>query len=293
MNTELFPSRTLAFYLARMFLTRTFAMLLMLVLVLQVLDLLSESGKILAHPGNGQAQIWHYVTLRAPQLAAFFLPYSVLLGTLGTFWPLNQNSEVVAMRAAGLSAHQILSPLLAAAGVVAMLSFTFNETVVTHAAAKLKAWQDAGFGPIPRGSAIRSNIYLADGPNVLFAQTVSGNGAAMRMEGVTWYGRDAAGMVTRELHSAEASYTGAGWRLAAPRQFTVADTRSQPLPDQLVARGITPADVAISAVNADAEDIIQLHQSISAIAAAGRHTAELEGKWWHKLAVPLSCMLMP
>src|ERR1700712_710472 len=118
MHLELFPSRTLALYLARLFITRIISVLIMLVMVLQLLDLLGESGKILAFPGNGQGQLWSYVLLRVPQLIARFLPYSVLLATLLTFWPLNQNSEVIAMRAAGLSAHQILAPLLLTAMLV-------------------------------------------------------------------------------------------------------------------------------------------------------------------------------
>src|SRR3546814_5103422 len=62
-----FPSRTIALYTARMFLVRTFAVLAMLVLVLQALDMLGESGKILAQPGNGQDDLWTYVGLRIPQ----------------------------------------------------------------------------------------------------------------------------------------------------------------------------------------------------------------------------------
>ena len=45
---QLFPSRTVSLYMGRMFLIRTFAILAALVLVLQALDLLGESGKILA-----------------------------------------------------------------------------------------------------------------------------------------------------------------------------------------------------------------------------------------------------
>ncbi len=112
MLANMFPSPTLSRYLARLFVTRIFGVLFLLVIVLQMLDLLIESGKILAWPGNGEPELWHYVTLRIPQLIARFLPYSVLLATLFTFWPLNHNSEVIAMRAAGLSAHQILAPLL-------------------------------------------------------------------------------------------------------------------------------------------------------------------------------------
>ena len=143
MQLDFFPSRTLTLYLARLFIVRVFGVLFMLVLVLQMLDLLSESGKILEFPGNGQAQLWTYVTLRAPQLVARFLPYSVLLATLITFVTLNQNSEVIAMKAAGLSAHQVLAPLFVTALLVAGLSFAFNERIVTRATATLKAWHSA------------------------------------------------------------------------------------------------------------------------------------------------------
>ena len=145
MQLDFFPSRTLTLYLARLFIVRVFGVLFMLVLVLQMLDLLSESGKILEFPGNGQAQLWTYVTLRAPQLVARFLPYSVLLATLITFVTLNQNSEVIAMKAAGLSAHQVLAPLFVTALLVAGLSFAFNERIVTRATATLKAWQSEKF----------------------------------------------------------------------------------------------------------------------------------------------------
>ena len=126
MHFDFFPSRTLTRYLAKLFVVRIFAVLVMLVLVLLMMDLLSSTGKILAVPGNGQAEIWTYATLRAPQLVARFLPYSVLLATLITFVTLNQNSEVIAMKAAGLSAHQVLAPLILTALIVSVLSFAFN-----------------------------------------------------------------------------------------------------------------------------------------------------------------------
>src|SRR5947209_4876849 len=113
-NLGFFPSRRLAFYMVRLFITRSLAVLIALVLVLMTLDLLGESGKILAVPGNTDADLWRYVMLRIPLLTSRFLPFSVLLGTLIAFVGLNQNSEVVAMKASGLSAHQILAPLVLA-----------------------------------------------------------------------------------------------------------------------------------------------------------------------------------
>ncbi|HWU02109.1 MAG TPA: LPS export ABC transporter permease LptG [Novosphingobium sp.] len=293
MVLELFPSRRLAIYLAKLFVTRIVGVLILLVMVLQVLDLLSESGNILAHPGNGEAQIWHYVGLRAPQLVARFLPYSVLLATLFTFFPLNQNSEVIAMRAAGLSAHQILAPLLATAMIVSGVSFAFNELVVTQSTARLKAWQGAGWGEVPADSTTRANVYLLDGPNILVADAISGSDNAIAMAGVTWYARDARGMITTRLRSAHARYAKPGWQLEAPEQFDVASTTTRRLPDTVVARGITPRQVEISNVDADQLNIMQLSRAIRSLRASGHRTAELDGKWWHKISGPLSALLMP
>ena len=114
LNFHFFPSKRVAWYLARLFLVRSLAVLAALVLILQTLDLLGESGKILRYPGNGDAELWQYVSLRVPQLIARFFPFAILLGTLITLATLNQNSEIISMKAAGISAHQIIAPLIVA-----------------------------------------------------------------------------------------------------------------------------------------------------------------------------------
>lgn len=293
MHLEFFPSRTLTLYLARLFITRVLGVLFMLVLVLQMLDLLGESGKILEYQGNGEAQLWTYVTLRAPQLIARFLPYSVLLATIITLFTLNQNSEVISMKAAGLSAHQILAPLLLTAVVVSALSFTFNERVVTRATATLKAWQNASYGPLPKDSGVRSNVYLRDGPNILMAGTVTGRGRDMTLQTVSWYRRDAQGMVVEQVRSPRATFAAPGWRLESPVRFDVRSTTTEHLDSLVIARELEPAQVAISSVDPDAQSLFELSRSIDELRAAGRRTSELEGKWWHKISGPLSAILMP
>ena len=88
-NLHFFPSRRIATYTVKLFVTRSLAVLFALVLVLMTLDLLGESGKILAVPGNGEAELWKYVSLRIPLLLSRFLPFAVLLGTLIAFTGLN------------------------------------------------------------------------------------------------------------------------------------------------------------------------------------------------------------
>jgi len=291
---DFFPSRTPTWYLARTFITRILAVLVMLVLVLMMLDLLTTTADILAYPGNGQAQLLHYVGLRVPQLIARFLPYSVLLATIITLATFNQNSEVVAMKAAGLSAHQILAPLILAAAVIAGASFAFNERVVTRATAALSAWQAVDYGAVPAESNIRANVYLTSGSDILLAALVSGAGAATRMRDVTYYQRDARGMIQRELRSGSAVWANPGWRLDNPQIFdvrTAASTRATgPV---VVGRELLLDQVALGKVDPDAEPLTELSSSIKALDEAGRRTAELKGKWWHKISGPLAAVLMP
>jgi len=291
---DFFPSRTLTWYLAKTFIVRILAVLVMLVLVLQMLDLLQESGKILAHEGNGEAELLRYVSLRFPQLVARFLPYSVLLATIITMTTFSQNSEVVAMKAAGLSAHQILAPLILTAVVIAGFSFAFNDRVVTRATASLKAWSAAEYGPIPEDTAQRANVYLNDGTDVLLISRIEGTGADAVLREVTFYQRNADGMIMREIRAPIARFANPGWRLENARQFDVrtaeASTFAQPV---TVARGITLDQLLIRRVDPDAQSLSELSRSIDALENAGRRTSEFEGKWWHKISSPMSAILMP
>ena len=168
-NLSFFPSRRLALYMVRLFFTRSLAVLFALILILMTLDLLGESGKILAVPGNGDAELWRYVSLRIPLLISRFLPFSVLLGALIAFVGLNQNSEVVAMKAAGLSAHQILAPLVVASIGIAAGLFAFNEFVVVKSARVVTAWSDNDYKPVPPESGVLSNVWLLNGDDLIRA----------------------------------------------------------------------------------------------------------------------------
>jgi len=293
MQLDFFPSRTLTLYLAKMFVVRILAVLVMLVLVLMSLDLLSATGKILTPEGNGQGEILKYISLRVPQLISRFLPYSVLLATLITLVTLNQNSEVVAMKAAGLSAHQVLSPLLITAGLVALISFAFNERVVTRANSTLKAWEAVEYGQIPQSSEVRANIYLTDGTNILTASSLIGSGNEIEMDDVTWYTRTPNGMISEQIRATEATYANPGWKLDNPVRFDIGSADSQALDSLVVGETLTPDRIDLQAVDPDSLSFFELAETIDAYEALGRRTSEMRAGWWHRISGPLSAFLMP
>jgi lipopolysaccharide export system permease protein len=292
MANSFFPSSTITLYVAKMFVVRTFAVLFALVLVLQTLDLLGESGKVLAHPGNGSAELWTYVSLRAPQIIARFLPFSVLLGTLITLATLNQNSEVISMKAAGLSAHQVLAPLIVAALGVAAISFAFNDRIVSRATRTLDRWEKAEFGPMPKDSATQVNVWVRDGPNLIHAATVLGRGANTRLENVSIYNRGS-GALDSIIRAPVARTIGDEWQLENARRFDVARGTETELGSIRVGAGVRPDQFTLARINADERGFSGLWGAIQDLKAAGRPTAEVEAGFWHKFSGPLSAVLMP
>jgi lipopolysaccharide export system permease protein len=296
---QFFPSRTLAVYMAKAFVVRTFAVLAMLVIVLQTLDLLGESGNILAYPGNGEAQLWHYVALRVPQIVAEFLPFSVLLGTLITLVTLNQGSEVIAMKAGGVSAHQILAPLVLASFAIAVVAFAFNDRVVTRATATLNAWEAVDYGPVPKTKTGSTDIWVRQGDDVIHVGSVTGHGTGVRLTGVTVFDRDG-GALKRIFSSAAAvprlsadrrSVT--GWTAANVGVFDVAAGTKAHMPRLDFGADVNPDQFTLADVSADERSLLDLGGAIDDLEAAGRPTGPLETGWWHKLSSPLSSTLMP
>lgn len=292
MNLSFFPSRTISVYMAKMFLLRSFAILAALVLVLQALDLLSESGRILAVEGNGQAEVWRYVSLRVPEIVARFLPFSVLLGTIIALSTLNQNSEVISMKAAGLSAHQVLAPLILAAFGVAAISFAFNDRVVSRATATLDAWRAVDYGPLPVDRGDRTNVWVREGNDLIQVRQIAGRGDEARLAGITVYER-IGGSIVSVLTADRGVREGEGWRVANVRRFDVAAGRVTAARTALIATGVRPDQFTLSSVNADGMSFGALRNAIAELEAAGRPTKALEGSLWHKLSGPLSSVLMP
>ena len=287
-----FPSRTVATYMARLFLVRTFGICAGLVLVLLALNLLGESSHILAHPENGDGAIWRYVSLRGPELIAFGLPYSVLLGTILTLITMNQNSEVIALKAAGLSAHQVLAPLVVASLGVALFSFVFNDRVVSRAEATLDRWQKADYRPVPLDTGARSNVWVRDRGDLVEVDQITGRGDAARLTDVTVYERrgDNLRALVRAPHG---SREGAGWTVWPATRFDIASGKLTRLGRIHIADGVRPDQFTLATVDADGLSFGALKEAIGDLKDAGRPTKALEGALWHKLSGPLSAVLMP
>ncbi|MEL7027909.1 MAG: LPS export ABC transporter permease LptG [Pseudomonadota bacterium] len=95
--------------------------LMVLVFLVDLVELLRSLGN---RPGVEMSDILLMAFMRAPKLAEQLMPFVFLFGCMWAMANLNRRSELVVMRAAGLSAWRIMEPALAvavAAGLVLVL----------------------------------------------------------------------------------------------------------------------------------------------------------------------------
>ena len=141
---------------------------------------------------------------------------------------------------------------------------------------------------------VRSNLYLADGMNVLAAHQLEGSGAETVLRDVSFYERDQNAMIVRLIRAPLARFAAPGWLLEQPRVFDVQTAQTSQLAQPLLlAKRVGLAQLNIPKVDANAETLGQLSHSIAVMDAAGRRTSDLRASWWHKFSGPLSATLMP
>ena len=288
------PSRTIARYMVKMHLSRFLGILIGLTAVLQLLDLLAQSDDILAAEGATISSILSYVSLRIPQLVSQFTPFVALLATLLTLGTLNQHSEIIIMKAMGLSAHRILLPLGIASFFIAIAHFTFNETVVVRANADLEYWADNDYAvDLPPSPGQTGRVWLTEGTTLILVEAVSRIRNRVILDKVSLFERDSNGKLQAMVRADFAWHQDGNWTLHEVRRFDsdsheLGIMASQPWsiptsPERFLALTVRPDHVPFS----------KLYQSIQQLKHEGLPTDRLQTSFLHKFAGPASTLLMP
>jgi lipopolysaccharide export system permease protein len=213
----------------------------------------------------------------------------VLLATLVTLATLNQNSEVVIFKAAGISAHQILAPLMLAAFGIAVANFVFNERIVTRATQTLKAWQANEYRRVDKAEPPKLASWVRGGNDLFHADKVSGRGADTRLSGVTVYDRQD-DRLTRIVMAETGRPMRGGWQLSEVKIFDVAKGTVSSLPELALETSVLPRQFTTQTLD---PAYVPLWQLIGEQRAAGKPVDTLVAAAHHKVAGPLSAVLMP
>jgi lipopolysaccharide export system permease protein len=148
-------------HILRNFLVPFFYILVSLLGFFLVYDVSSKTARFLKQQVSMLAIVKFY-SLYIPQLIALGLPMVVLVSVVVGVGRMSRNNEVTAMRASGVSVLRIVRPVFAVGLLLAGISFTLFEKVVTRTFGEAREFELALKGQKKATSVISGGDLLTD-----------------------------------------------------------------------------------------------------------------------------------
>jgi LPS export ABC transporter permease LptG len=118
------------------------------------------SDKLFKGQATG-AQLVLFLWYSSPQFIYYLLPLSALIGTLVTIGLLTKSSELIVMRACGISLYRVAVPVLALGLVWSAALFGLEESILAHANREAKELQHVMRGGSPRTFDVMNRQWVA------------------------------------------------------------------------------------------------------------------------------------
>jgi lipopolysaccharide export system permease protein len=260
--------------------------------VIMLVDFIDVSRTVSGRGDVGFLQIAELVLLESPSVILMLLPFVFLFGVMGAFVTLNRRSELIAMRAAGVSAWRFLFPAAAAAFVVGVVVIA----VLNPSAAALNGRFEDRRATLTGSDSPTSSgeVWLRQGTPggqvVIHASKRDTRHGALRLKGVSMFIQSVAAAnavdFTRRIDADEAVLMPGYWRLLQAREARpgAESIRSEvlSLPSTLDRRSAMEKFVAPAAVA-----FWDLPATIRAADLAGYSSAAYRLRLQQLLAMPL------
>jgi LPS export ABC transporter permease LptG len=171
-----------------------------------------------------------YFWYLAPQYVYYVLPMSVLLAALVTIGVLTKNSELIVMKACGISLYRIAMPMLCAALLAGGTLFLLEQTTLGPSNQKGEAIRNVMNGGSPDALEVLSRRWVVAGNGDIYNYNYFDPRSNQLMGVSVFTFSDEMRSLVRRSFAEQASYTGGGqWRAQRmwTREFTPAgDTRA-------------------------------------------------------------------
>lgn len=221
--------------------TRIIGALLVVFALLQVLDLLEMTARILDR-GLGFGGVIYYAALRSPGLVEQAMPIAVLAGGLFAFAQFARETAVTAMRAVGVSVYSLLLWAMPVALAVFAIQAALDQWVKPKADIALQEWWEATAPPDEEPDPAKTRTFRV-GSDIVTAG--AGTGSA-ELSALRIYRRDRNGQIVQRIAARSARFEDGVWKLSDVGTITIEGERavSQSMPSMDWQTGLRPADIA-------------------------------------------------
>ena len=156
-----------------------FVLCLILVFLIDFVEMMREASKT-----DVPASVVAMLTLmRLPSFAELTIPFAVLIGTISAYLMLSRSSELVIVRAAGISVWQFIRPAMVVALLVGLFAVgVYNPLAALAKQSAERMFADA-FGSKRTANASNSSSWIRqdgpDGPSIVFARATADRGTTL------------------------------------------------------------------------------------------------------------------
>jgi lipopolysaccharide export system permease protein len=286
--------KTIGFYIGKRFLVSiisVFLLCLLLIFFIDFIEVLRDGAKRDDVSAFALAAI---TLLRIPTFAELALPFAVLIGSIAAFLSLSRTSELVIIRASGLSVWQFLQPAIAVALMLGVFSVTVYNPLAASLRAESERMQAELFGSKKAlgtrrdtGSWLRQDG--VDGPTVVHAQTVAERG--LLLAGVTVLQFDLNKKFLERIQAQKAELRQGYWLLENATVYSPGEA-SRFFDTYHVSTFFGPTQVMDSIGSVETLSFWQLPAFIEFARKAGLDTARYELQYQLQLARPVLLIAM-
>lgn len=280
--------KTLQSYIGRFVLLAMLGVMLLLATLDVLFALLIELEELRANYQFSQAL--QFVLLTAPRRLYEMMPTGTLLGCLIALGALANNSELVVMRAAGVSLLQILWATLRPVLLVAAAGFAIGEYVVPYTEQIAQSSRAVALGS---GKALysRFGVWHREGDEYIHVNAVEPGG---QLFDVTRFRFDDDGRLVQASHAQTALFQQDHWYMedVAVTELGQREARSSRYASLTWYTSLTPALLTLLTMDAEDLSVTGLWRYAHYLAQQGLDSAPYFLAFWNKLMQPLMMCAM-
>ncbi len=237
--------------------------------------------------------------LQLPQIIVWTFPMSMLLATLLTFGRLSGDSEVVALRAGGVSFIRLVIPVLIVAALVTGVAIFFDNNLVPASQREHKEimWQIKHGEKLPKTQKNLRITPIDDRTGridfVLTAEMFDGR--AQELQGIT-YSDYEDGRLVQVIQAEKGIWNQNNWIFLKGTTYTITEegrvprTRFERMSmKNKIARN--PGQLARNQKDPEEMTLGELSQHIELLEEEGRDVKELKVKYHQRYAIPFACFI--
>lgn len=243
--------------------------------------------------GKGQYSLLHaaqYVVLSLPRLSYQLFPAMALLGTIIGLGVLANSSELLVLRASGVSIYRIIGAVMKTGLILMVLASILGEFVAPVSERIALNLRNVALNE-QAALMTRQGYWVRDGQNFVFIEKLFPDGS---LGNIAIYETGAGHQLVKITKAERAFHLGDKWTLQGITSNTVSEdgVETERIPSQPWSSSLNPGIVGAVSVNPDFLPITSLHQYIDYLHDNGLNAHLYEQAFWKKILSPLATGVM-